>query len=142
MNLKRFMLFSFITPFIQPINLDYYVNTNLNNCEIFTNDNLKTILNTDQDIQFNNNNIISFNYKSYVTGIKVNSNMTLTKDYDKFKIQIDNYYMNNTIIFNKKYHDTLHINLISNTNMNIPKYIHKKILNKKINQIIEIIHKL
>ena len=68
--------------------------------------------------------------------------MTLTKDYDKFKIQIDNYYMNNTIIFNKKYHDTLHINLISNTNMNIPKYIHKKILNKKINQIIEIIHKL
>ena len=50
--------------------------------------------------------------------------------------------MNNTIIFDKQYHDTLHINLISNTNMNIPKYIHKKILNKKINQIIQIIHKL
>ena len=136
------MLILFYNSIYTTINLDYYVNTNLNNHELFTNDNLKTILNTDQDIQFNNNNIISFNYKSSVTGIKVNSNMTLIKDYDKFKIQIDNYYMNNTIIFNKEYQDTLHINLISKTNMNIPKYIHKKILNKKINQIIILLHKL
>jgi hypothetical protein len=142
MNYKRIILFSFIAPFIEPINLDYYVNTKLNNYELFTNDNLKTILKTDQDIQFNDNDIISFDYKSSVTGIKVKSNMTLIKNYENFKIQINNYYMNNTITFTKKYYDTLHINVISDSNMNIPKYIHKKILNKKINQIIDTITQL
>ena len=142
MNYKRIILLSFITPFIQPINLDYYVDTNLNNHQLFTNDNLKTILKTDKDIQFNNDNIISFDYNTSVTGIKVKSNMTLTKNNDIFKIQINNRYMNNTIIFTKNDINTLHINLISNSNMNIPTYIHKKILNKKINQIIDTITQL
>ena len=41
--------------------------------------------------------------------------------------------MNNTITFKKNNHNTLHINLISDSKMNIPRYIHKRILNKKIN---------
>lgn len=142
MNFKRVILFSFITSFIEPLNLDYYVNTKLNNHELFTNENLKMILKTDNDIEFNNNNIITFDYNSFVTGIKVKSTMTLTKNYDAFKIQIDNYYMNNTITFKKNDFNTLHINLLSDTTMNIPKYIHKRILNKKINKIIQIIHEL
>ena len=68
--------------------------------------------------------------------------MTLFKNYDEFKIQINNYYMNNTITFKKNNHNTLHINLVSNSKMNIPRYIHKKILNKKINQIINTIQTL
>ena len=68
--------------------------------------------------------------------------MTLTKNNDIFKIQINNRYMNNTITFTKNDINTLHINLISDSNMNIPTYIHKKILNKKINQIINTITQL
>ena len=139
MNYKRFILLSFITPFIQPINLNYYVDTNLDNHQLFTSDNLKTILKTDKNIEFNHDNVVSFDYKTSVTGIKVKSNMTLTKNNDIFKIQIDNRYMNNTITFTKDNYNTLHINIISDSNMNIPTYIHKKILNKKINQIINTI---
>lgn len=142
MNFKKLILISFITPFIQPLNLNYYINTNLNNYELFTNKNLKTILKINEDIEFNNNNVISFDYDSYVTGIKVKSKMTLFKNYDEFKIQINNYYMNNTITFKKNNYNTLHINLISDSKMNIPRYIHKKIINKKIKQIINTINSL
>ena len=142
MNFKKFIFLSFITPFIEPLNLNYYIQTDLNNYELFTNNNLKTILKLNEDIEFTNNDIVSFDYNSYVTGIKVKSKMTLFKNYDEFKIQINNYYMNNTITFKKNNYDTLHINLVSNSKMNIPRYIHKKILNKKINQIINIIQTL
>ena len=106
MNFKRFILLSFITPFIQPLNLNYYIQTDLNNYELFTNNNLKTILNLNEDIELNNNDIICFDYNSYVTGIRVKSKMTIIKNYNEFKIQINNHYMNNIITFKKNDYNT------------------------------------
>ena len=105
MNFKN-LFFYLLLLHLSKLNLNYYINTDLNNYQLFTNNNLKTILKINEDIQLNNNDIVSFDYNSYVTGIKVKSKMTLFKNYDEFKIQINNYYMNNTITF-KNNHNTL-----------------------------------
>ena len=50
--------------------------------------------------------------------------------------------MNNIITFKKNTFNILHINLLSSSKIGIPNYIQKKILDKKINNIINIIHEL
>ena len=139
MNIKNIFLLLFLS-YANCLKLDYYVKTKLTNDQIFNSKNINMIIGSKDNIIFNNNT--SFDYNTYVKGIKIRSKMTLLKNEDIFKIYLDNYYMNNIITFKKNTYNILHINLISSSKIGIPNYIQKKILDKKINNIINIIHEL
>tara|TARA_Y200000002_G_C22647481_1_gene649787 strand:+ start:182 stop:604 length:423 start_codon:yes stop_codon:yes gene_type:complete len=140
MNFKKISILLFLCTCIDCLKLDYYVKTKLTNDQIFNSKNINMIIGSKDNIIFNNNT--SFDYNTYVKGIKIRSKMTLLKNDDIFKIYLDNYYMNNIITFKKNTYNILHINLISSSKIGIPNYIQKKILDKKINNIINIIHEL
>ena len=140
MNFKKISILLFLSTCIDCLKLDYYVKTKLTNDQIFNSKNINMIIGSKDNIIFNNNT--SFDYNTYVKGIKIRSKMTLLKNDDIFKIYLDNYYMNNIITFKKNTYNILHINLISSSRIGIPNYIQKKILDKKINNIINIIHEL
>ena len=140
MNFKKISILLFLCTCIDCLKLDYYVKTKLTNDQIFNSKNINMIIGSKDNIIFNNNT--SFDYNTYVKGIKIKSKMTLLKNEDIFKIFLDNYYMNNIITFKKNTYNILHINLISSSRIGIPNYIQKKILDKKINNIINIIHEL
>ena len=140
MNFKKISILLFLSTCIDCLKLDYYVKTKLTNDQIFNSKNINMIIGSKDNIIFNNNT--SFDYNTYVKGIKIRSKMTLLKNDDIFKIYLDNYYMNNIITFKKNTYNILHINLISSSKIGIPNYIQKKILDKKINNIINIIHEL
>ena len=140
MNFKKISILLFLFTCIDCLKLDYYVKTKLTNDQIFNSKNINMIIGSKDNIIFNNNT--SFDYNTYVKGIKIRSKMTLLKNDDIFKIYLDNYYMNNIITFKKNTYNILHINLISSSKIGIPNYIQKKILDKKINNIINIIHEL
>jgi hypothetical protein len=140
MNFKKISILLFLCTCIDCLKLDYYVKTKLTNDQIFNSKNINMIIGSKDNIIFNNNT--SFDYNTYVKGIKIRSKMTLLKNEDIFKIFLDNYYMNNIITFKKNTYNILHINLISSSRIGIPNYIQKKILDKKINNIINIIHEL
>lgn len=140
MNFKKISILLFLSTCIDCLKLDYYVKTKLTNDQIFNSKNINMIIGSKDNIIFNNNT--SFDYNTYVKGIKIKSKMTLLKNEDIFKIFLDNYYMNNIITFKKNTYNILHINLISSSRIGIPNYIQKKILDKKINNIINIIHEL
>ena len=140
MNLKKISILLFLSTYIDCLKLDYYVKTKLTNDQIFNSKNINMIIGSKDNIIFNNNT--SFDYNTYVKGIKIRSKMTLLKNNDIFKIYLDNYYMNNIITFKKNTFNILHINLLSSSKIGIPNYIQKKILDKKINNIINIIHEL
>ena len=140
MNFKNIFLLLFLFNYVNCLKLDYYVKTKLTNDQIFNSKNINMIIGSKDNIIFNNNT--SFDYNTYVKGIKIRSKMTLLRNDDIFKIFLDNYYMNNIITFKKNTYNILHINLISSSKIGIPNYIQKKILDKKINNIINIIHEL
>jgi hypothetical protein len=140
MNFKNIFLLLFLSNYVNSLKLDYYVKTKLTNDQIFNSKNINMIIGSKDNIIFNNNT--SFDYNTYVKGIKIRSKMTLLRNDDIFKIFLDNYYMNNIITFKKNTYNILHINLISSSKIGIPNYIQKKILDKKINNIINIIHEL
>ena len=140
MNIKNIFILLFLSTYVNSLKLDYYVKTKLTNDQIFNSKNINMIIGSKDNIIFNNNT--SFDYNTYVKGIKIRSKMTLLKNDDIFKIYLDNYYMNNIITFKKNTYNILHINLISSSKIGIPNYIQKKILDKKINNIINIIHEL
>ena len=140
MNFKNIFLLLFLFNYVNCLKLDYYVKTKLTNDQIFNSKNINMIIGSKDNIIFNNNT--SFDYNTYVKGIKIRSKMTLSRNDDIFKIFLDNYYMNNIITFKKNTYNILHINLISSSRIGIPNYIQKKILDKKINNIINIIHEL
>ena len=140
MNFKKISILLFLCTCIDCLKLDYYVKTKLTNDQIFNSKNINMIIGSKDNIIFNNNT--SFDYNTYVKGIKIRSKMTLLRNDDIFKIFLDNYYMNNIITFKKNTYNILHINLISSSKIGIPNYIQKKILDKKINNIINIIHEL
>ena len=140
MNFKKISILLFLFTCIDCLKLDYYVKTKLTNDQIFNSKNINMIIGSKDNIIFNNNT--SFDYNTYLKGIKIRSKMTLLKNEDIFKIFLDNYYMNNIITFKKNTYNILHINLISSSRIGIPNYIQKKILDKKINNIINIIHEL
>ena len=140
MNFKNIFLLLFLSNYVNSLKLDYYVKTKLTNDQIFNSKNINMIIGSKDNIIFNNNT--SFDYNTYVKGIKIRSKMTLLRNDDIFKIFLDNYYMNNIITFKKNTYNILHINLISSSKIGIPNYIQKKILDKKINNIINIISEL
>ena len=144
-NYYLFFCFFLFMDVFSSLRLDYLLHTPLTKEEIFSSNNIKLFFNAkkNQHVLIDCDDLYQVQYPSILMGYNYTTLFTIAKEQEKVEILYKNNYIQNKITFlpfeNSK---GMHIKVESNSPLGIPRFLHKKIINDRMKEMLEKISKL
>jgi len=135
-----YLLFFLFIDIFSCLRLDYLVHTPLSNDEIFSNSNIKFFFKAkrDQEILIDSPDLYQVRYPGGVMGYNYTTLFTISKQEKHVEILYKNQYIQNKIKFVPFDNcDGMHIQVESESSMNIPRFIHKRIIHDRIQEMMK-----
>lgn len=142
-KIKKYLYFLCCFLFVDlfhSLRLDYLLHTPLTKEEIFSSKNIKIFFNTkhDQQVLVDCDNLYQVQYPSGIMGYNYTTLFTISKEEQHVEILYKNNYIENKIMFIPfKNADGMYIQVESNSPLNIPKFLHKRIINDRMKEMMK-----